>query len=151
MNETKIYITDIKQTVDLNLVPGWTNNTWTTDDEIKEWNNGAQESAGFHWNEGLDRWETDSANFGWWKELAEGRAKAYSLFEDFGAEVNSDSRNGWYDEFHSWLRANSNELEDEKNMADKIPDFIEAIRNGEVQYLDEGVADEISAKYESRK
>ena len=143
-----VYITDKKKTADLELVPDFTGNTWTTEDEIEEWNNGSSEDAGFHWNEELDRWETDSENFEWWKELEEGRQKAYSVFESPEYSVYSEERNGFYWEFCKWFSENPNELEDEKDMYSMIPDFVETIKAGEIEGLGDDIADKIQAAYE---
>ena len=124
----------------LNLVPEFTNNTWRTEDEIRQWNN-----AGFHWNGDEDRWETDSDNFDWWKELADARHEAYSVFEDPGEPVNTEGRNGRYGDFIGWFRENieGNELEKEKELFPYILDFAQAIRDGEV-FRDEDNLDRIA-------
>lgn len=147
MNSMNVYITDRDEFQELNLVPDWTNNTLRTIDEIIEWNHGEKEDAGFHYNEDEDRWESTAENFKWWEELAEGRAKAYMVFENPAFSVDTKERNGVYWEFASWFRENSSELEDEKRMFERIPEFIQAIRDGEIESLDEEVADEIEVKY----
>lgn len=118
----KIWITDLGDYKELNLVPEWTNNTYSTKDVIEEWNHGNNEDAGFHWNDDLKRWECDSENFEWWEVLSEARQKTYDYFYAKTPELKSATAE--YNRFYSWFCENyRNELEDEKRMTEYLSEF----------------------------
>lgn len=119
----KIYIVDQNVYKDLNLVPEWTDNVWTTEDEIISWHSGFDEYTGFYYNETLDRWETDSENFAWWEELAQARAKVFDYFLKLLNDYYDAS--DMYDAFQMWfLDRYAEDLEDEKLMFNYVDEFM---------------------------
>lgn len=123
----QVFVTDLDKWETLDTHPetvgtGCCGIDWT-EDEIEDYNR-VSGGTGIEWSADEQRWETDSASLEWWQELAEGRNKAYSVFEDEGECVDDPARNGWYDEFRNWICASSSELSDEKRMFDRIPDWL---------------------------
>ena len=119
----KIYIVDQNIYKDLNLVPEWTYNPWTTEDEIIAWHSGFDEYTGFYYNEVLDRWETDSENFAWWEELAQARAGVFDYFLKLMNDYYDAS--DMYDDFQMWfLDRYAEELEDEKLMFNYVNEYV---------------------------
>ena len=143
--ENRIYLKDRDAVVELNLVPEWTNNTWSTRDEIEQWNNGSHEDAGFHWNDEKGMFETDSSNYNWWKELADERHKCFDHFRDEGQVVGSKEESESYMAFRNWLEENNyisdKDLETEKHMSEYIPEYESFLKE---KQKDE-IADEISS------
>ena len=119
----KIYIVDQNVYKDLNLVPEWTDNVWTTEDEIISWHSGFDEYTGFYYNEALDIWETDSENFTWWEELAQARAEVFDYFLKLLNDYYDAS--DMYDAFQMWfLDRYAEDLEDEKLMFNYVDEFM---------------------------
>ena len=141
---------------ELNLVPEFTGNTWKSEDEIQEayWEGG--EDTGIRWNKDLEKWEMSEEDFNWWKEVADGRQKAYAVFEDYGKSVDTEGRNGWYGTFLQWHteKYSRYDKEEDKEMAEHIPEFIDAIRDGEIEGIDKPkaleIAEEIEGNYNER-
>lgn len=116
----KVFVTDKNKFMELDLVPEDTNNTYDSEAEIIDHNNGSHEDAGFHWNDDEDRWETTYENFEWWDELANARHEAYRML---------DSDDDTYTDFVNWcLREgyiDSGELDSEKY----LPNYVKEYKN----------------------
>ena len=148
--ENRIYLKDRDVVVELDLIPEWTNNTYSTRDEIEYWNEettvyGRHEAAGFHWIEVCDMYETDYQNYKWWKELADERHKCFNHFRDDGVPSGSEGESAPYVAFRNWLKENDyisdRDLETEKHMSEYIPEYESFLKE---KQKDE-IADEISS------
>lgn len=148
--ENRIYLKDRDVVVELDLIPEWTNNTYSTRDEIEYWNEettvyGRHEAAGFHWIKVCDMYETDYQNYKWWKELADERHKCFNHFRDHGEPSGSEGESAPYVAFRDWLKENDyisdRDIETEKHMSEYIPEYESFLKE---KQKDE-IADEISS------